>query len=500
VQINPDALPNDAAELQKMLRAVLLQQSALHAENDKLRLLIQRLTRHQFGRRSEQLSPDQLQLALEDLEQTIAANQAAQEAITPGIPRRHAERAARNHGALPAHLPRYEVVIDIENRDCPCCGVALTPIGELRTEQLDIVPATLRVRVTRRPRYVCRACDDGVVVAPAPDRPVDGGMPTEALIAHVVVSKFADAQPLYRQVQILSLLVGTVLSSPKVFADDTTLPVLEPGRGRTKTGRLWCYAVDDRPWCGPGHPVAVYAYSEDRKGERPAEHLAGFAGVLQVDGYAGFKRLAGDRADGSVTLAFCWAHMRRGFYDFYVSTQSPLAAEVLGRIRELYAIEAEIRGQSAEHRRRMRDERSRPIVDALHGWLYEHVDRVSAVSDLAKAIRYAIRHWPGLVMFLDDGRIEMDTNVVERAIRPSVLTRKNALFAGSDGGARHWAVAMTLIQTAKLNGVDPMAWLTDVLERIVSNGTKAHELHTLLPWTWAEAQAQANSNATALAA
>jgi transposase len=205
------------------------------------------------------------------------------------------------------------------------------------------VPATLRVRVTRRPRYVCRARDDGVMVAPAPDRPVDGGMPTEALIAHVVVSKFADAQPLYRQVQILSrqgitldrstlanwvgracwwlqplydLLVGTVLSLPKVFADETTLPVLEPGCGRTKTGRLWCYAVDDRPWCGPGHPVAVYAYSEDRKGERPAEHLAGFAGVLQVDGYAGFKRLAGDRADGSVTLAFCWAHMGRGFYVF----------------------------------------------------------------------------------------------------------------------------------------------------------------------------------------
>ena len=533
VQIDLDALPDDAAALQQMLRAVLLQQSALHAENDKLRLLIQRLTRHQFGRRSEQLSPDQLQLGLEDLEQTIAANQAAQEALTPGVRRSRAEPPARNHGALPAHLPRYEVVVDIENRECPCCGVALTPIGELRTEQLDVVPAVLRVRVTRRPRYACRACDNVVVVAPAPDRPVDGGMPTEALIAHVVVSKFADALPLYRQTQILArqgitldrstsgqssvgggmqrragacwwlqplydLLVGTVLSSPKVFADDTTLPVLEPGRGRTKTGQLWCYAVDDRPWQGPGHPVAVYAYSEDRKAKRPAEHLAGFRGVLQVDGYAGFKRLAGDRADGSVTLAFCWAHMRRGFYDFYVSTQSPLAAEVLGRIRDLYAIEAEIRGQPAEHRRRVRDERSRPIVDALHGWLHEHVGRVSATTDLATAIRYAIRHWPGLVMFLDDGRIEMDTNVVERAIRPSVLTRKNALFAGSDGGARHWALAMTLIQTAKLNGVDPMAWLTDVLERIVSGHTKAHELHTLLPWTWAEAQT--NSNAPAIAA
>jgi transposase len=526
VQIDPDALPDDTAALQQMLRTVLLQQSALHAENDKLRLLIQRLTRHQFGRRSEQLSPDQLQLGLEDLEQTIAANQAAQDTIGAGVTRRpRPEQSGRNHGALPAHLPRYEVVIDIEDRDCPCCGKTLTPIGEIRTEQLDVVPAQLRVRVTRRPRYACRACEEAVVIAPAPDRPVDGGMPTEALVAHVVVSKFADAQPLYRQVQILArqgvtldrstlanwvgracwwlqplydLLVGTVLSSPKVFADDTTLPVLDPGRGRTKTGRLWCYAVDDRPWCGPGHPVAVYAYSADRKGERPAGHLAGFRGVLQVDGYGGFKRLAGDRADKSVTLAFCWAHARRKFYDFYVSTKSPLAGEVLARIRELYAIEAEVRGHPAEHRRRVRGERSRPIVEALHLWLHEHVERVSATSDLARAIRYAIRHWPGLIVFLDDGRVEMDTNVVERAIRPSVLTRKNALFAGSDGGARHWAVAMTLIQTAKLNGIEPMAWLTDVLERIVSGCTKAHELHTLFPWNWAAAQA--DTNAPALAA
>ena len=513
--IDPEALPDDTAALQEIVRTLLLEHGELHAENDKLRLLVQRFVRHQFGRRSEQLSPDQLQLGLEDLEQTIAANQAGQDAIAGVTRKPRSEPAARNHGALPAHLPRYEVVIEVEDRDCPCCGRTLLPIGEIRTEQLDIVPAQLRVRVTRRPRYVCRGCEEAVVVAPAPDRPVDGGMPTEALIVHIVVSKFADALPLHRQAQMLGrqgvtldrstlanwvgracwwlqplyeLLVSTVLSAPKVFADDTTLPVLEPGRGRTKTGQLWCYAVDDRAWCGPGHPVAVYAYSEDRKGERPAGHLAGFTGVLQVDGYAGFKRLAGDRADGSVSLAFCWAHMRRGFYDFWVSTKSPLAAEVLARVRELYAIEAEIRGHSAEHRRRVRDERSRPIVEALHTWLHQHIDRVSAVSDLAKAMRYAIRHWPGLVVFLDDGRVEMDTNVVERALRPSVLTRKNALFAGSDGGARHWALAMTLIQTAKLNAVDPMAWLTDVLERIVSGRTKAHELDTLLPWNWAVAQ------------
>ena len=205
---------------------------------------------------------------------------------------------------------------------------------------------------------------------------------------------------------------------------------------------------------------------------------------MQVDGYNGFKRLAGERADQSIRLAFCWAHMRREFFQYYASTKSPLAAEVLARVAALYAIEAEIRGHPAEHRQRVRQERSRPIVEALHEWLHAHIGRVSGTSDLAKAMRYAIRHWPGLVAFLDDGRIEMDSNTVERAIRPHALTRKNSLFAGSDGGARHWSIAMTLIQTAKLNGIDPLAWLTDVLERVVSGRTKAHQLHTLLPWNW----------------
>jgi transposase len=403
------------------------------------------------------------------------------------------------------------VVIDAAPENCPCCGGAMHRIGEVCTEQLDIVPAQLRVRVTRRPRYACRTCAEAMVVAPAPARPVDGGMATEALIVHVLVSKFCDSLPLYRQAQMLArqgitldrstlshwvgtacwwlaplydLVVGTVLSSPKVFADDTTLPVLDPGRGRTKTGRLWCYAVDDRPWCGPSRPAVAYVYSEDRKAIRPAAHLAQFEGVLQVDGYAGFKRLAGERSDRSVRLAFCWVHMRRPFYQFHASTGSPVAAELLTRVASLYAIEAEIRGTSAQYRREVRDARSRPIVEALHTWLQEQVPRLPGASDLAKAMRYALRHWDGLTAFLDDGRIEMDSNVVERAIRPVTLNRKNALFAGSDGGARHWAIAMTLIATAKLNDVEPMAYLTDVLERIVSARTKSHELESLLPWNW----------------
>ena len=518
--IDLTALPDDPATLQQMLRDVVAAVGERDAEIEKLQLLIQRLLRHQFGRRSEKLSPDQLQLGIEDLEQDIAANEAAQDekASQDGQARsRRRLNAERNHGALPSHLPRYDVLIDVDSRDCPCCGGALHLIGELRSEQLDIVPAQLRVRVTRRPRYACRSCEGAVVVAPAPERPVDGGMATEALVVHVVVSKFCDSLPLYRQSKMLErqgidldrstlsnwvgracwwltplyeLLLNTALSSAKLFADDTTLPVLDPGRGKTKTGRLWCYAVDDRPWSGPGHPVAAYVYSEDRKNIRPANHLAAFRGVLQVDGYGGFKRLAGDRADASVTLAYCWAHMRRPFFEFHASTQSPLAAKVLAEIARLYAIEAEIRGQSAERRRQVRQERSRPIVEALHAWLLDHVERVSAVSDLAKAIRYALRHWPGLIVFLEDGRVEMDTNVVERAIRPHTLTRKNALFAGSDGGAERWAIAMTLIQTAKLNGVDPQAWLTDVLERMVARQIKANELHRLLPWNWKPANAE----------
>ena len=538
MDIDLTALPDDPATLQHLLREVIAAAEQQHAvlqdtvqqrdaEIDKLQLLIKRLLRHQFGRRAEQLNPDQLLLGIEDLEQTVAESQAGQGAADPAAdkprPRREA-RPNRNHGALPAHLPRYEVRIDVAQRDCPCCGGALHVIDEERSEQLDIMPAHLRVRVTRRPRYACRSCEGAVVVAPAPERPIDGGMATEAMIAHVLVSKFADSLPLYRQSKMLErqgimldrstlshwvgracwwltplyeLVLSTALSAPKLFADDTTLPVLDPGRGKTKTGRLWCYAVDDRPWCGPGHPVAAYVYTEDRKNIRPATHLSNFRGVLQVDGYAGFKRLAGDRADASVTLAFCWAHMRRPFYQFHASTQSPLAAAVLAKIGALYAIEAEIRGHPAEHRKQVRQARSRPIVEALHAWLQEHVGRVSATSDLAEAIRYALRHWTGLTAYLDDGRIEMDTNVVERVIRPITITRKNALFAGNDGGARHWAIAMTLIQSAKLNGVEPMAYLTDVLERIVSGRTKASALEALLPWNWKAGRSPATTAAQA---
>src|SRR3954451_1482716 len=482
------------------------------AEIEKLRLLIRQLQRGQFGRRSERLDPDQLRLGLEDLEQTVAAAEAAQEEVaarssTPRPPRIR----RRNLGALPAHLPRIETLVDVADKSCPCCGGALHLIGEDREEMLDIVPAQLRVKVIRRPRYGCRACEEAVVQAPAPERPITGGMASEALLAQVLVAKYADFLPLYRQAQIFArqgieldrstlcdwvgracwwleplwrLVHRHVMGSTRIFADDTPLPVLDPGRGRTKTGRLWGYAIDDRPWNGSTPPAVVYLYAEDRKGEHPAAHLAEFTGVLQVDGYAGFKSLLENRPAGEIRLAFCWAHCRRRFYEIHQATGSPLAAETLRRIGELYGIEAEIRGRLAEERRVVRQERSQPLVEALHAWLTAQLERVSGKSALAEAIRYALRHWQGLVLFLEDGRLELDTNTIERALPPISLGRKNALFAGCDGGARHWAIVASWVATAKLTGVEPQAWLTDVLERMVSGRTKAHELERLLPWNW----------------
>src|SRR4051794_40323499 len=488
------------------------ERDAAQAEIEKLRLLIRQLQRARFGRRSEKLDPDQLQLGLEDLEQAAAAAEAAQEAAarSSGAPRPPRSRR-RNLGALPAHLPRVEVLVDVEDKACPCCGGAMHVIGEDTSEMLDIVPAVLRVKVIRRPRYACRACEEAVVQAPAPERPITGGMATEALLAHVLVAKYTDFLPLYRQAQIFArqgialdrstlcdwvgracwwleplwrLLRRHVMSSTRIFADDTTLPVLDPGRGRTKTGRLWGYAIDDRPWNGSTPPAVVYLYAKDRKGEHPAAHLAEFEGVLQVDGYSGFKSLLENRPPGAIRLAFCWAHCRRRFYEMHQATGSPLAKEAPRRIGELYAIEAEIRGRPAEERRAARRERSRPLVEALHAWLTAQLGRVSGKSGLAEAIRYALRHWTGLVLFLEDGRLELDTNIIEREIRPTALGRKNSLFAGSDGGACHWAIVASLVATAKLNGVEPQAWLTDVLERMVSGRTKAHELEQLLPWNW----------------
>lgn len=504
------ALPDDPHVLRAMLaerdrQITALEEAKTLAEAELARLgaIIAALQRHRFGARSEQLDPDQLQLALEEVDAAVALVQAGLDAAAakPSEPR----VAKRNRGALPAHLERVEQLVDVEQKSCGCCGGALHVIGEDVSERLDVVPASFRVLVTRRPRYGCRSCEAAPVQAPAPARIVEGGLPTEALVAHVLVGKYADHLPLYRQAQIYARqgvtldrstladwvgraawwltplrdhLLATLKRSNKLYADETTAPVLDPGRGRTKTGQLWAYARDDRPWGGADPPAVAYVYAPDRKAERPVEHLAGFTGTLQVDGYGGYAALA---RRGEVTLAFCWAHVRRRFYELAKAGSSPVATDVLTCIARLYAVEAELRGRSPDERRTGRQEHSRAMVDDLRVLLEARLAQASRKSTLAEAIRYALTRWEGLTRFLDDGRVELDSNTVERAIRPLALNRKNALFAGSDDGGDHWAVIASLIETAKLNAVDPQAWLAGTLSRLAA-GHPATALDALMPW------------------
>jgi transposase len=504
MRIDLDNLPSDTAVLQRLVREMVGAVEHRDGEIDRLRQIIKKLQRAQFGRRSERLDPDQYELALDDLSADLAAAEHADDGATV-VKAMEVSTLARR-GPLAAHLEREDIVLDVEGEKCACCGSALHSIGESVSEMLDWVPARVRVVRIRRPKYACRACGT-VSQAPAPERPIAGGLATPALLAQVLVSKYCDHTPLYRQSQIFArhgvelerstlagwvggacwwfealhdLLCKEVFASDHLFADDTPIPVLDPGRGRTKTGRLWVYARDQRSWSGPAPPAAVYIFAPDRKAERPASHLSRFKGVLHVDGYAGFERLA---VGGDVVLAACWAHTRRKFYEVEQATGSPLAAEALRRIGELYAIEKNIRGQSPEHRLAARRARSRLVVDRMKTWLESQLLRVPANSTLAEAIRYALGRWTGLTRFLHDGRVELDTNPVERAIRPVALGRKNHLFAGSDGGGARWAVLCSLIETCKLNGVEPYAYLEDVLTRMVG-GHPINRLGELLPWAW----------------
>jgi len=474
------------------------------AEIARLNAILAAFMRHRFGPRSEKLNDDQFELVLEDLGIALGRVKAKLDDASSTKERSQRQRRA-NRGSLPAHLTRIEQVIDVEHKACTCCGGDLRTIGEDVAERLDVVPASFRVLVTRRPRYACRACEGEVVQAPAPPRIVDGGLPTDALVAQVLVSKYADHLPLYRQAQIYARqgvnldrstladwvgraawylaplrnhLLAELKKGSRLFADETTAPVLDPGRRRTKTGQIWAYARDDRPWGGTDPPAVAFLYAPDRKAERPKAHLTGFSGILQVDGYAGYRDI-GRRND--VTLAFCWAHVRRKFFELAKADASPTSTETLQLIKALYAIEDEIRGQDADVRRAVRQEKSKPIADALFRLLSGRLPLVSAKSKLADAIRYATARWTGLTLFLEDGRAELDSNTVERSIRPIALNRKNALFAGSDGGGDNWAVIASLIETAKLNNVDPLAWLTSTLERL-ARGHSSQELDQLMPW------------------
>lgn len=374
------------------------------------------------------------------------------------------------------------------------------------------IPAMQRDR--RPPAQICLPRLRGCNRAGSRSGPADRRRPSDRSDGHpgpgLKICRSSAALSLYRQAQIYARqginldrstladwvgraawhlrpvherLLGKLKTSPKLFADKTTAPVLDPGRGKTKTGQLWAYARDDRPWEGSDPPGVAYVYAPDRKAERPIVHLAGFGGILQVDGYGGYRVLA---EKSGVTLAFCWAHVRRRFYELAAAGPAPIASEALRRIAGLYEIEAGIRGRSAEERRAMRQENSRAIVADLEPWLREKLDLISQKTKFAEAIRYALSRWQGLTRFLDDGRIEIDSNTVERSIRPIALNRKNALFAGSDGGAEHWAVIASLVETCKLNGVEPLGYLADVLTRIV-NGYPNSRIDDLLPWAYVTA-------------
>ena len=496
-------LPDDV----DALRALVLEQAheldilkVFRAENERLQAIIDALMRHRFGRKSEQLDADQFELALEEVEAALSQAELARRKASPAPSERPRKT---NRGSLPAHLERIEQIVDVEDKACACCGGALHQIGEDVAERLDVVPTTFRVLVTRRPRNGCRSCESAVVQAPKPARIVEGGIPTEALIAQVLVSKYADHLPLYRQAQIYARqgiqldrstladwvgraawylrplrdhILERLRRSERVFADETTAPVLEPGRRKTKTGQIWAYACDDRPWGGSDPPMVAYVYAADRKTERPEAHLSGFAGILQVDGYGAYAALA--RRHQQIRLAFCWAHVRRKFYE--LAEGSPVAADVLRRIASLYAIEDEIRGLSAGERRNVRDQRSRPIIDDLYRFLEARGRQASAKSRLGEAIRYTLPRWDGLIRFLDDGRVDLDNNAVDRAIRPLALNRKNALFAGSDEGGDNWAVIATLIENCKLTGINPHTSLNATLSSL-ANGHPASRIDELMP-------------------
>jgi transposase len=487
------------------LRTLVLAQQALLSERaveiEHLKLVIAKLQRLQFGRRSEKLDREieQLELRLEELQ--VSAVPVAPHAVEKPAAQAPVRRP------LPQHLPRMRVE-HTPACACPDCGTAMRKIGEDVAEILDYVPARFRVIQHVRPKLACPACERIVQVA-APSRPIERGLAGAGLLAHVLVSKYADHLPLYRQAQIyaregvelerstmaewvagcfrlldplVEALARYVMAAGKLHADDTPVPVLDPGRGRTKTGRLWTYVRDDRPAASKEAPAVLFRYSPDRRGERPREHLAPFTGILQADAYAGFGHLY---EGGHIREAACWAHARRAFYELHQANNSPIAAEALERIAALYAIETEIRGRPPDERASIRQARAGPLLDALREWLRHTVVRASKKSELAKAIGYVLTRWTALTRYRDDGHIEIDNNAAERALRVVALGRKNFLFCGSDAGGERAAAIYSLIGTAKLNGLDPEAYLRHVIDYI--GDQPINRVDELLPWNVAHA-------------
>ncbi len=500
---NANDLPNDPAALKGLVVSLASEVKHQAIFIEKLKHQLAGMRQHRFGSRSEAL--DQLTLTLEDQEIAASAqelmpddaNADQPDALPKGKPKRK---------PLPGHLPRNETILS-PGDVCRECGGKLKTLGDDVTEELEYIPGRFVVNRIVRPRMACTCCERFHQAA-LPSRPIERGRPGPGLIAHVLVNKYADHLPLYRQSQMfgregvdldrstLADWVGKstallepladavarhVLKGQAIFADDTPVKLLVPGSGKTRTARLWAYVRDERPWAGEAHPAAWYQFSVDRKGVRPREHLAAYEGFMHADGYAGFNDLY--RA-GKVTEVACMAHVRRKFVDIHKAQGSAIAEEAIKRIAQLYGVEKAVRGQPPDERVKARQRQSKPIFDNLETWLHAQLTRISGKSPLAGAIRYALTRMKKLRPWLDHGILELDNNTAERSMRPIALGRKNYLFMGSEGGGKSAAIAYTLIETAKLNGVDPQAWLTDTLGRIADH--KITRIDELLPWRYAQ--------------
>jgi transposase len=529
-----ESLPDDAAAMRAMLAAqaeemaaqkrrleeIEAERDAQHAELlaaraglieqryeiEALRARLARALRVAFGRSSEKLRDrvEQLELTLADIDELLGetATIAAETATAPEPPEEPSKPTRR---PLPEALPR-DVVEHHAPCACPACGGPLRPLAEDVTEILDYVPGSFRVTRHVRPKLSCRACET-IAQAPAPSLPVPRGRAGPGLLAHVLVAKYCDHLPLHRQAEIyaredidlsrstLADMVGQmarlvrplvdavsrhVMAGQRVHADDTVVPVLEPGLGKTRIARLWTYVRDDRPFAGSAPPAVLYRYSPDRKGEHPRAHLRDFRGILQADGYAGF---AGLYAAGGAVEAACLAHVRRKFWDVHETTKSPIAREALDRIAALYRIEDTIRGRPPDQRLRIRCEHTAPLMVELRHWMDATLPRIPGRSELAKAIRYTLSRWEALKLILADGRACSDNSAAERAMRPITLGRRNWTFAGSDSGGERAASIYSLIETAKINGLDPEDYLRRVISRIADH--PVNRVAELLPWNLA---------------
>ena len=529
-------LPNDLAALKAMI-------AVLQAENQKmsaslrahdllvqaLRVRIAKLQKQKFGPSSEKIEREieQLELALEGLQVALAeADDTAPDAgddletddqpVEPEKPR----RKNRRRPTVAEGTPRERRVLD-PGDSCPDCGGDLRVLGEDVSELLDMIAAKLKVIEIARIKKSCRRCEK-IVQEPAPSRPIPRSMAGPNLLAYVLTSKFDDHIPLYRQNEIFARMGANIpdttlvdwcggamktlapliekietriMASDLLHADDTPIRVLDRskrdkgvGKG-VKKGRIWAYVRDQRPWAGTAPPGAVYYFAPDWKKEHVLAHLGDASGILQADGYKGYAKLYEPDIEGNRQFqeAACWAHLRRDFHDVWTATKSGIAREALDRIGVLYDIERGIRGKAAEQRLAVRQDKSKPKVDDFHAWAEKQLTRIPGKGDLAKAFRYGLSRWKSFTMFLTDGRVAIDNNAAERALRPIGVGRRNWLFAGSDSGAETLARAMTIIETAKMNGIDPQAYLADVLNRIHDH--KINRLDELLPWNWAELNA-----------